>query len=54
MLRQHIEGYISKCTIAMSKLLSSLYVDDAVCGAEEEEGAFEFYSTSNSIEDRRV
>lgn len=48
-IRKHVEGYSKGHQPMMAKLVSSFYVDDMVCGAEEEEEALELYQNSKEI-----
>ena len=48
-IRHHLERFSSSYPNLMSHILQSLYVDDLVCGASNEESAYELFVTSRRI-----
>ena len=48
-LRHHLDKYITSHPKTMNKLTTSLYVDDVITGANDEEEAYQLYLESNSI-----
>jgi len=48
-IRHHLEGFASTHPTLVSCLLRSLYVDDLVCGANNEEEAYDLFRSSKEI-----
>ena len=49
MLQHHLEKYITSHPKTVNKLTASLYVDDVITGANEEEEAYQLYFESKCI-----
>uniref|UniRef100_A0A1X7V7R6 Reverse transcriptase domain-containing protein n=1 Tax=Amphimedon queenslandica TaxID=400682 RepID=A0A1X7V7R6_AMPQE len=48
-IRKHVEGYSKGHSPMIAKFVNSFYVDNMVCGAEEEEEALELYQNSKEL-----
>lgn len=48
-IKYHVEKFSSMYPDLVKELLQSIYVDDVVFGADDEDRAYELYSTSKSI-----
>ena len=48
-LQHHLDKYVTLHPETVNKLTASLYVDDVITGANDEEGAYQLYLESKSI-----
>lgn len=48
-LQHHLDKYITSHLETVNKLIASLYVDDVVSGAKDEDEAYQFYLDSKNV-----